>query len=112
MLRKLRGAGATMVAATVVITLAACDERAQTPTSPQVSQPPADPPPQGTRLVREAVSGIISTDSSSCSQTFKASVDASYFDGGTGRCVEVARRSTTAGVIVASLSWADRRIDL
>lgn len=99
-----------MVAAAVVMTFASCD--GSTPTSPEIPQPPAEPPPQGTRLVREALSGIISTDSPACSQTFTVSVDASYFDGGTGRCVEVARRSTTAGVIVASLSWIDRRIDL
>ena len=102
---------ATMMAAAVVITLAACDDSAPTPTSPG-PQPPTDPPPQGTRLVREVVSGIISADSAACSQTFRSSVDASYFAGGTGRCVEVSRRSTTGGVIIASLSWADRRIDL
>ena len=110
MLPNLRGVRATMLAAAVVMALATCS--GSTPTSPEGPQPPADPPPQGTRLVREAVSGIISTDSPACSQTFRTSVDASYFNGGTGRCVEVARRSTTAGVIIASLSWTDRRIDL
>lgn len=31
---------------------------------------------------------------------------------GIGRCAEVARRSATAGITIASLTWADRRIDL
>jgi hypothetical protein len=110
MLPTLRGVRATALAATVVMVFAACDE--STPTSPEGPPPSGGSPPQGTRLVREAVSGIISTDSPACSQTFRSSVDASYFAGGTGRCVEVARRSTTAGVIIASLSWTDRRIDL
>jgi|SRR5688500_9025956 len=112
MLPNLRRARVTLLAAAVVMTIAACDESTPTPTSPEGAQPPVNPPPQGTRLVREAVSGIISIDSNACSQTFRNSVDASYFTGGTGKCVEVARRSATAGVIIASLSWTDRRIDL
>jgi hypothetical protein len=100
-----------MLAAIVVLALAACDE--STPTAPDTTRPPdSSPQQQGTRLVREAVTGVINTASPACSQTFTASVDASYFAGGTGRCVEVARRSTTAGVIVASLAWGDPRIDL
>ena len=112
MLPNLRRARPTMLAVAVVMTVAGCDDSTPTPTSPDGARPPDSSPPQGTRLVREAVSGTISTDSPACSQTFRSSVDASYFSGGTGRCIEVARRSTTAGVIVASLSWTDLRIDL
>jgi hypothetical protein len=100
----------TILAAVAMLALAACDE--STPTAPDTTRPPDSSPQQGTRLVREAVSGVIDSASPTCSQTFRASVDASYFAGGTGRCVEVARRSTTAGVIVASLAWTDPRIDL
>lgn len=106
----LRHMCATIGAGAVLLMLAACDE--STPTAPGGSGPNDGSPPQGTRLVREAVSGIINMESPACSPTFRASVDASYFAGGTGRCVEVARRSTTAGVIIASLAWSDRRIDL
>jgi hypothetical protein len=95
--------------AALILSLAACDDK-----SPTTPDPPSTPPPQsGTRLVRETVNGSISaTASPACSETFRVSVDASYFAGGTGRCAEVARRSTTAGIIIASLSWADPRIDL
>jgi hypothetical protein len=63
--------------------------------------------------VRETATGNIgATTSAACSQSFILSVDAPYFAGGTGRCAEIARRSTTAGVIIASLGWEDRRIDL
>jgi len=106
----MRLARITMLAAAVLVAVTACDE--DTPTAPDTTRPPDSTPSQGTRLVREAVSGVISTASPACSQTFRASVDASYFAGGTGRCVEVARRSTTAGIIVASLAWTDPRIDL
>jgi hypothetical protein len=94
----------------LMLSLAACDS--DTPTQPDPT--PTGPTPQpGTRLVRETATGTISaTASPACSQTFVSSVDASYFAGGTGRCAEAARRSTTAGVIVASLTWEDRRIDL
>lgn len=89
--------------------LAACGT--DTPTAPDPT--PGGPPQTGTRLVRETVNGSISaTASPTCSETFRLSVDASYFLGGTGRCAEVARRSTTAGIIIAALSWEDRRIDL
>jgi hypothetical protein len=99
-----------MMAAAIVLAVAACDE--PTPTAPEGPRPNDSSPPQGTRLVRETVNGIINTDSPVCSQIFRMSVDASYFSGGTGRCVEVPRRSATAGTIVASLSWSDPRIDL
>jgi hypothetical protein len=89
----------------------ACGTNSDTPTTP--SPAPVPPPQSGTRLVRETLTGSISaTTSSACSQTFRASVDASYFLGGTGRCVEFARRSTTAGVIIARLTWQDVRLDL
>lgn len=75
--------------------------------------PSPAPPQSGTRLVRETVTGSISaTASTACSQTFRASVDASYFLGGTGRCVEFARRSATAGMIIARLTWREAKLDL
>lgn len=95
--------------AALIVSLAACDGK--TPTTPDPT--PAPPAQTGTRLLREVVSGVINaTTSPACSQTFRSSVDASYFLGGTGRCAEIARRSATAGVIVASLTWEDRRLDL
>jgi hypothetical protein len=96
--------------AALILSLAACDGK--TPTTPPAPTP--EPPAQtGTRLVREVVSGTINgTTAPACSQTFRSSVDASYFLGGTGRCAEAARRSATAGVIVATLTWEDRRLDL
>jgi hypothetical protein len=101
----------TMLAGAVLLALTtACDEK--TPTVPDTTRPPDGSPQPGTRLVREAISGEINAASPACSQTFRASVDASYFAGGTGRCVEVVRRSTTAGNIVALLAWSDPRIDL
>ena len=96
--------------AVLILSLAACE--AKSPTTPGPA-PPEPPPQSGTRLVRETVSGMINAVASpACSQTFRISVDASYFVGGTGRCAEVARRSTTAGIISAILTWQDRRIDL
>jgi hypothetical protein len=47
-----------------------------------------------------------------CSGAFKASVDASYFLGGTGKCMEFSRRSGTAGIVSGRLTWQDKRIDL
>lgn len=73
--------------------------------------PPAAP--SGTHIVREAPSGTISAVTSpTCSDVFRASVDASYYLGGTQRCMEFRRRSDTAGIIIARLTWQDRRIDL
>ena len=40
-------------------------------------------------------------------ETAGQAVDASYFLGGTEWCVEVARRSATAGIIKARLTWQD-----
>lgn len=63
--------------------------------------------------MREALAGAISTLTSPvCSNGFRASVDASYYLGGTQRCAEFRRRSGTAGIITARLTWQDRRIDL
>jgi hypothetical protein len=63
--------------------------------------------------VREGLSGAISTAASpECSDVFRASVDASYYRGGTQRCAEFRRHSTTGGMITARLTWQDRRIDL
>jgi hypothetical protein len=75
----------------------------------------ADTPngPSGTHIVRETLEGTISAMSSTaCSNAFRLSVDASYYEGGTQRCVEFRRRSTTAGIITARLTWLDRRLDL
>lgn len=95
--------------AVLILWLAACGT--DSPTAPDPT--PGGPTQSGTRLVRETVSGSISAAASpTCSETFRVSVDASYFLGGTGRCAEVARRSATAGIIIASLIWEDRRIDL
>jgi hypothetical protein len=97
-------------AAMLVLSLAACGS--ETPTSPEPT-PSGPAAPSGTRIVRETATGVIgATTSPVCSQSFISSVDASYFAGGTGRCAEIARRSTTAGIIIASLGWDDRRIDL
>lgn len=98
-----------IVIAALILLFAACNT--DSPTAPDPA--PGGSTQTGTRLVRETISGNISaTASSTCSETFRLSVDASYFLGGTSRCAEVARRSTTAGIIIASLSWEDRRIDL
>ncbi|MEZ5420438.1 MAG: hypothetical protein R2708_24280 [Vicinamibacterales bacterium] len=67
----------------------------------------------GTRIVRETLSATIgATESPACSAAFRQSVDASYFDGGTGRCMEFRRRASTAGIITARLTWRDVRLDL
>ena len=68
--------------------------------------------PTGTHVLRETLTGTISTTSSTCSNAFRSSVDASYFAGGTQRCAEFGRRSGTAGIITARLTWDDPRIDL
>lgn len=84
----------------------ACDESAD--------EAPATPAaPSGTHIVREAPTGTINARTSpTCSDAFRASVDASYYLGGTQRCAEFRRRSDTAGIITARLTWEDRRIDL
>ena len=69
--------------------------------------------PTGTHIVRETLTGTIATLTSPvCSEAFRLSVDASYYLGGTQRCAEFRRRSSTAGIITAALTWEDRRIDL
>src|SRR5262249_53986586 len=74
------------------------------------STPPA---PTGTFVVRETLNDTISaTASPQCSQTFRSSVDPTYFQGGTGRCVEFARTSETAGLISARLTWPVVQLDL
>jgi hypothetical protein len=39
-------------------------------------------------------------------------VDGAYYAGGTQKCVEFARASTTGGEIIARLTWEDVRLDL
>ena len=90
-----------LIVAGVSMLMSACGE---TPDSPSAS---------GTRLVRETVRDIVSAATSgTCSDAFRLSVDASYYLGGTQRCAEFRRRSTTAGTITARLTWQDSRIDL
>jgi hypothetical protein len=94
--------------ATLLVALSACGSM-ETPTLPD----PVPPAPQpATRIVRETLTGDINATSPTCSQSFRSSVDASYFSGGTQRCVEFARRSSTAGIITARLTWQNARIDL
>jgi hypothetical protein len=81
--------------------LAACSD---SPAAPSPSPGPPPPPP-GTRLVRETVSSSISLTSPACSDSFRRSVDESYFVGGSQKCAEFARYSITAGEIVATLRW-------
>jgi len=72
-----------------------------------------EPTPTGTELVRETLTGSISASSSpACPTAFQRSVDASYYAGGTQKCVEFARSSTTGGGILARLTWEDVRLDL
>lgn len=83
------------------------------PTAPAPAAGGAGSVGTGTRLVRETLTGAIgATASPPCSAAFQQSVDASYFDGGTGRCLEFRRRSSTAGIITARLTWQDVRLDL
>lgn len=101
---------ARIVIASLSAMVGACGADSNTPTEP--SQTPGSPQ-TGTRIVRETLTGSMSaTTSATCSPAFRASVDMSYFLGGTGRCVEFPRRSTTAGIITAGLQWQERRIDL
>jgi hypothetical protein len=106
----------TISIASLALLMGACDPDEKTPTMPTgttTSTVPPGMPPPGTRLVREQLTGSISAaTSTACSQIFRDSVHPNYFSGGTGRCVEFARRSATAGVITARLTWDDRRIDL
>jgi hypothetical protein len=72
-----------------------------------------EPTPNGTELVRETLTGSIGASSSpACPNAFQRSVDASYYAGGTQKCVEFARSSTTGGGILARLTWEDVRLDL
>jgi hypothetical protein len=69
--------------------------------------------PSGTHIVREALVGTISVSTSPmCSNAFRMSVDPAYYLGVTQLCAELRRRSRTAGIITARLSWQDRRVDL
>jgi hypothetical protein len=97
-----------LLMAAQVLALDACSS-ADLPTAP------GDPgsPQTGTHITRETLTGNISaTASPVCSPSFMASVDASYFLGGTGRCMEFPRRSATAGIITARLTWQQTRLDL
>jgi hypothetical protein len=83
---------------------------ADNPASPT---PSPGNPQTGTRIVREMLTGAINaTTTPGCSPSFKASVDPSYFLGGTQRCMEFPRRSVTAGIITARLTWQQTRLDL
>src|SRR5437667_5958752 len=57
--------------------LAACSN---TPAAPS---PAPAPPPSGTRLARETLNASVSLSSPECSDSFRRSVDESYFAGGT-----------------------------
>jgi hypothetical protein len=71
------------------------------------------PTPTGTELVRETLTGSISASGSpACPGAFQRSVDASYYGGGTQKCVEFSRASDTGGMISARLTWQDMRLDL
>ncbi len=75
--------------------------------------PSAPDPPNGTRPVRETLSGTVNSQSSAvCSTAFQHSVDSAYYAGGTQRCAEFARTSSTGGVVSARLTWQDPRLDL
>lgn len=81
--------------------------------SPSGSPPAPTPIPSGTQLVRETLTGTVdAVASAGCSPAFQQSVDASYYMGGSQRCAEFPRFSTTAGMIIARLTWQDPRIDL
>ena len=79
--------------------LAACSN---TPAAPSPAPAPA---PSGTRLVHETLNSSVSLSSPACSDSFRRSVDESYFGRGTQKCAEFARYSSTAGEIVATLRW-------
>lgn len=99
---------ATLLALTM---LAACSESPASPTPPPASTGGSSG--TGTRIVRETLTGTLSAvNSPECSAAFRQSVDASYFQGGTGRCAEFRRRSSTAGIISARLTWQEVRLDL
>ena len=83
----------------MVGSLSACSD------SPAAPSPAPMPPPSGTRLVHESLNSSVSVSSPACSDSFRRSVDESYFAGGTQKCAEFARRSSTAGEIVATLRW-------
>jgi hypothetical protein len=75
---------------------------------------PADPDgtPLASDIIRETVGATISATSPTCSQAFQRSVDASYYAGGTQRCVEFVYTTTVGGPVSARLTWTDPRIDL
>jgi hypothetical protein len=69
--------------------------------------------PLASDIIRETVGATISATSSPvCSQAFQRSVDASYYAGGTQRCVEFVYTTTLGGPVGARLTWTDVRIDL
>ena len=71
------------------------------------------PEPSGTHPVRETLTGTLNSQSSAvCSNTFQQSVDPSYYAGGTQRCAEFPRMSSTGGGVSARLTWQDPRLDL
>jgi hypothetical protein len=79
------------------------------------SSSPADPgsTPLASDVVRESVPGTISaTGAVACSMAFQRSVDASYYAGGTQRCVEFTYTTTLGGPVSARLTWDDPRLDL
>jgi len=91
-----------MIAAAIAVSILApsCGSAPEAPASPA-------------QVVRETLTGTINADlSSTCSSAFRLSVDASYYAGGSQRCAEYPRLSTTAGMITARLTWQDLRLDL
>jgi hypothetical protein len=55
---------------------------------------------------------ISATGSAVCGNSFQRSVDSSYYAGGTQRCVEYPRSSSTGGEILGRLTGQDSRLDL
>jgi len=73
----------------------------------------ATAPAPPTQMIQETLTGTINASlSPTCSSAFRLSVDASYYAGGTQRCAEYVRSSSTAGKITARLTWQDLRLDL
>jgi hypothetical protein len=94
-----------LMTAALAVIVGACDDAASTPTSPDDAyQSP---------LVHETFSGTLTAlTSTACSPAFVRSVHPSYYQQGTGRCVEFRATSTTAGIVKAVLSWPERHLDL
>jgi hypothetical protein len=69
--------------------------------------------PLASDIVRETLTGTISAaGAGTCSAAFQRSVDASYYSGGTQRCVEFTFTTALGGPVGARLTWTDPRIDL